>query len=92
MKLHSLHITLVVFFVFTQDGRCHFKASDVGATDKGYVDVEQGSEMKLKEACASIGPISVAIDASHQSFQLYAEGMSTVKLVFYNMKTSQTTW
>lgn len=58
-----------------KDGTCHYKAKDSGATDSGYVDVPSGEEDKLKEAIATIGPISVAIDASHQSFQLYQSGV-----------------
>ena len=40
----------------------------------GYTDIPEGDEDALKEACATIGPISVAIDASHESFQLYEDG------------------
>ncbi|CAH1798522.1 unnamed protein product, partial [Owenia fusiformis] len=58
-----------------EDEKCHFKKRTVGATDAGYVDVTSGSEEKLKEACATVGPISVAIDAGHQSFQLYESGV-----------------
>ena len=57
------------------DQTCAFKASDVGATDSGFVDVKSGSEDDLVDAIASIGPISVAIDASHSSFQLYKKGI-----------------
>ena len=57
-----------------QEGACHFKNKNVGATDSGYVDIPTGQEDKLKEALATIGPISVAIDASHSSFQLYQSG------------------
>ncbi|KAG0410025.1 hypothetical protein HPB47_012847, partial [Ixodes persulcatus] len=57
------------------DGTCHFKKSAVGATDSGFVDIRQGSETQLKKAVATVGPISVAIDASHQSFQFYSDGV-----------------
>lgn len=58
-----------------RDGKCRFKKDKVGATDTGYTDVTQGDEDALKEAVATVGPISVAIDASHQSFQLYQSGV-----------------
>uniref|UniRef100_A0A023FWK4 Putative cathepsin l-like cysteine proteinase b n=1 Tax=Amblyomma parvum TaxID=251391 RepID=A0A023FWK4_AMBPA len=57
------------------DGTCHFNRSDVGATDTGFVDIPEGDEHLLKKAVATVGPISVAIDASHQSFQFYSEGV-----------------
>ena len=58
-----------------QDGVCRFKKQDVGATDTGFVDIPHGDENALKEAVATIGPISVAIDAGHQSFMLYKSGI-----------------
>ncbi|XP_075551626.1 procathepsin L-like [Dermacentor variabilis] len=58
-----------------EDGECRFKKQNVGATDTGFVDIEQGSEDDLKKAVATVGPVSVAIDASHSSFQLYSEGV-----------------
>ena len=54
---------------------CRFEASDVGATDSGYVDVQQGNETALTQAIASVGPISVAIDASKTTFHYYKEGV-----------------
>jgi cathepsin L len=57
------------------DERCRFKADKVGATLTGYVKIPSGNEARLKEASATIGPISVAIDASHISFQLYESGV-----------------
>lgn len=57
------------------DEKCHYKPKNSGATDLGFVDVESGNEDKLKAAVATIGPIAVAIDASHESFQLYSDGV-----------------
>jgi len=54
---------------------CAFKSADVGATDTGFTDITSGSESDLQAAVASIGPISVAMDASHSSFQLYRSGV-----------------
>ncbi|XP_046570079.1 procathepsin L-like [Haliotis rubra] len=58
-----------------KDGKCIFKRADVGATDTGAVDTKKDSEKSLQHAVAQVGPISVAIDASHPSFQSYKSGV-----------------
>lgn len=58
-----------------EDDKCRYNPKNSGATDKGYVDIESGNEEQLKSAVATVGPVSVAIDAGHQSFQFYAEGV-----------------
>ncbi|CAG0895101.1 unnamed protein product [Cyprideis torosa] len=58
-----------------EDDKCRYKKDERGATDTGFVDVPQGDEEALKKVVASIGPVSVAIDASHESFQLYSSGV-----------------
>lgn len=58
-----------------EDMKCHFNKKTVGATDRGYVDLPEGDEEKLKIAVATQGPVSVAIDAGHKSFQLYKKGI-----------------
>ncbi|KAG4066592.1 hypothetical protein HA402_007228 [Bradysia odoriphaga] len=57
------------------DDTCRYDASNSGATDKGFVDISEGDEDKLKKALATVGPISIAIDASSKSFHLYSEGV-----------------
>jgi len=57
------------------DERCHFNPNTVGETDRGFVDIPQGSEEDLKKALATVGPVSIAIDASHESFQFYSHGV-----------------
>jgi len=57
------------------DEKCKFKAANVGATDTGFTDIQAGSEDALANAIATVGPISVAIDASQDSFQFYSSGI-----------------
>ncbi|KFM80821.1 Cathepsin L, partial [Stegodyphus mimosarum] len=57
------------------EGPCRFKKANVGATVTGYVDIPSGDEKALMKAVATIGPVSVAIDASQFSFQQYSEGV-----------------
>jgi cathepsin L len=57
------------------DGTCNYKAKFSGATDVGFTDIPKGDEDALKEALATVGPVSIAIDASQQSFQLYKSGV-----------------
>jgi len=57
------------------DDTCRFKKANVGATLKSFTDIKSGDEKALQEAVANVGPISVAIDASQSSFQLYSSGV-----------------
>jgi len=67
-----------------KNGQCHFKPSDVGATVTGFTDIPTGDENALKTAAATVGPISVAIDAAGLRFQLYRSG------IFDNPRCSST--
>ena len=66
-----------------QDDPCQFNKSNVGAKFSNYKDVK-GGEAGLKKAVATIGPISVAIDASNPEFQFYKKG------VYYDKTCSST--
>lgn len=58
-----------------KDAVCRYKPASKGATDAGFADIPEEDESKLTEAIATMGPISVAIDAAHDSFQLYKSGV-----------------
>jgi cathepsin L len=57
-----------------EDGTCHYSAANRGATMKSYVNVNTGDENDLQTK-VHLGPTSVAIDASHSSFQFYSSGV-----------------
>jgi len=61
-------------YTATGPNSCKFNAADIGATIMGYKDVSAGSESALLDALMK-QPISVAIDASHSSFQFYNTGV-----------------
>ncbi|KAJ9583176.1 hypothetical protein L9F63_022476 [Diploptera punctata] len=54
--------------------QCRYKNETIGAKVTGYVKLPEGDEEKLKEAVATIGPISVGIDSSSKNFFYYKEG------------------
>lgn len=53
---------------------CRYKAANKAAGCTGYRYVRRGDERALKRAVASVGPISVAIDASRHKFSFYRHG------------------
>ncbi|OQV16548.1 Cathepsin L1 [Hypsibius exemplaris] len=58
-----------------KDQTCAYKVADNSATDSGFADIQSGNETALQAAVATVGPISIAIDASSILFQLYSSGV-----------------
>ena len=54
-----------------QDGDCQHDPSQGIAGVGDYTDITPGSEDDLLDAVANVGPISVALDCKHRSFQVY---------------------
>ncbi|RXG60035.1 Cathepsin O, partial [Armadillidium vulgare] len=66
-------------WAFSADGdHCNFSPQNIGGTCTGYRYTFKGTERELLAATATVGPISVCIDASSRSFHHYSQG------VYYN--------
>lgn len=74
-----LNTMLLICKFYLQNGQCRYnRENTAGAVDKGFIDIPIGHEDALADAVATVGPVSVGIDASSYKFQFYREG------VYYN--------
>ncbi|XP_018413376.1 PREDICTED: cathepsin L1-like [Nanorana parkeri] len=71
-------------YLAKDDQECKYNPDNLAANDTGFMDVQSGDEKALMKAVASVGPVSVAIDAGHQSFQFYQQG------IYYEPECSST--
>jgi cathepsin L len=61
-------------YTATGPNQCQYSAANSGGYITGYTDIPSGSESSLTNAIVNT-PVSVAIDASHSSFQFYQSGV-----------------
>jgi cathepsin L len=73
-KIHGIDTEASYPYTATGPNACRYNAANVGATISTHTDVARGSEAALATAVNG-RPVSVAIDASHSSFQLYSSGV-----------------
>ena len=59
----------------SKSGTCRFNRTTIGSTASSYVMLPSKNETALTQALANIGPISIGIDASLQSFRFYSSGV-----------------
>ncbi|XP_039476106.1 cathepsin S-like [Oreochromis aureus] len=58
-----------------RDDQCHYNPATRAANCSSYQFLPEGDENALKQALATIGPISVAIDATRPMFTFYRSGV-----------------
>ncbi|CAG2176625.1 unnamed protein product, partial [Oppiella nova] len=54
---------------------CQFTKSKKAVSVTGVHTMQTGQEAALQNAVGSVGPVAIAIDAGHQSFQHYKSGV-----------------
>nr|ACH48003.1 cathepsin [Latrunculia oparinae] len=54
---------------------CKFTEESIATGCTGMVRIKRGKEQDLKKAVAVVGPVTVAVDSRHTSFQFYASGI-----------------
>uniref|UniRef100_A0A8C5WIB1 Cathepsin K n=1 Tax=Leptobrachium leishanense TaxID=445787 RepID=A0A8C5WIB1_9ANUR len=86
------------------DQDCSYDPSGKAASCTEYQEVTKGSEVALMESVATVGPVSVGIDASLESFLYYSTGIyydencdpdaidHAVLVVGYGMQSSSNYW
>ncbi|GMR54903.1 hypothetical protein PMAYCL1PPCAC_25098, partial [Pristionchus mayeri] len=61
--------------LFVHQQYCHPRKDTIGETMSGFRYIASGSEEDLMDAVAFVGPVSVAVDASHQELRNFVTGI-----------------
>lgn len=56
--------------IIVQQYLCKFSEETIGTECTGMVRIRHGNELELKKAVAVVGPVTVAVDSRHTSFQV----------------------
>jgi C1A family cysteine protease len=53
---------------------CRFDPANVGANCIDWMEIQEGDEIALEQAVASIGPVAAGIDGAQRTFMFYKSG------------------
>ena len=63
-------LTSMQFPIHPQQAECSYSKNNRGARMSGIVRIRSGDESSLLSAVTSVGPVSVAVDASSNAFRV----------------------
>ena len=70
-----IHVCVFLYFLSSlhfcdQQSQCKFMPDRIGAQMTGVLHIERGNEHALLAAVATVGPVSVSVDASPNTFRV----------------------
>ncbi len=64
------NIVCILLLLCSQQYLCKFTEESIASACTGMVRIKKGNELDLKKAVAVVGPVTVAVDSRHTSFQV----------------------